>query len=69
MPRSDSVELKEGIFVSVGMGLSFACTVASDGAILPSSFDRKLWSTDGAMFIRQKNVSAQRITCLVLLCI
>lgn len=36
-------------------GTKFTCTVTSDGVILPSSCDGKLWTADGAMMIRQKD--------------
>lgn len=48
---------KRGHFCKCRDGTKFACTVASDRAILPSSCHRQLWSTDRVIIMREKNVS------------
>jgi hypothetical protein len=42
-------------FFKCRIGTKFTCTVASGGVILPSSCDGQLWTTYGAIMIRQKN--------------
>jgi len=47
--------VKEVIFVSVRVGLNLLVLLHQMGFMLPSSCDGQLWTTDGAVMIRQKN--------------